>query len=349
MAEDLNLVDIDHTEEVYRKDSNRRYVSTTFPYSCQIGQTNKSASTSSLPNIDMESNICVNASEIDLSIHFDKMHCSKIATLESEKETRSNEAVNKNLCTGRQLNSPVALPTTKTLNCDFPILYVVTTPKTLSKPEKRKRDSPQTRNVREKLAQYAYKDRSTKNVTFALQAMDDATNQVEMDDGASTSASITSMGQETIRERSYTTLNTALPQREGRTVHKLAQHTEEVQTLPTEDQMRQYVVPEAKAPIWKLYEQKLRTVGRAQARVKQLTKDIEDGNPPSWCFGGTQAPQYMRPFHPELVAATLEYAMKMAIIARNILIREADQDAGQARHLQETLMRMYKQDRDPNF
>ena len=76
---------------------------------------------------------------------------------------------------------------------------------------------------------------------------------------------------------------------------------------------------------------------------------MDEGNPLSWCFGATQAPQYMRPFHPELVAVTLEYAMKMAITARNLLIREAEQDAGQARHLQETLIRMYKQDNDPNI
>ena len=39
----------------------------------------------------------------------------------------------------------------------------------------------------------------------------------------------------------------------------------------------------------------------------------------------------------------------MAIISRNILIRECEQDAGQARHLQETLKRMYTQDNDHNF
>ena len=113
--------------------------------------------------------------------------------------------------------------------------------------------------------------------------------------------------------------------------------------------MRRYQVPDSKEPIWKLYEQKLRTVGRAQARLEQLNVGIAAGNPPSWCFGGTQAPLYMRPYHPEMVAVTLEYAMKMAITARNILIRQAETDAGQARHLQETLSRMYKQDKDPNF
>ena len=170
-----------------------------------------------------------------------------------------------------------------------------------------------------------------------------------MEEGVPNSTPTMSTGPEPVQVRSSTSLTSALQQRQSRQATRLPAHTEGVQTLPTDDEMRQYQVPESKAPIWKLYEQKLRTVGRSQARIQQLTREIEDGNPPSWCFGGTQAPQNLRPFHSELVATTLEYAMKMAITARNILIRDTEQDAGQARHLQETLSRMYKQDKDPNF
>ena len=39
----------------------------------------------------------------------------------------------------------------------------------------------------------------------------------------------------------------------------------------------------------------------------------------------------------------------MAITAKNIMVRQAERDAGEARHLQETLQRMYRADNDPDF
>jgi len=113
--------------------------------------------------------------------------------------------------------------------------------------------------------------------------------------------------------------------------------------------MRNYIVPDPKAPIWRMYENNLRMVGRSQARVKQLEDDVANGTPPSWCFGGTQAPIYMRPYHHRLVTLTQEYAVKMAKTTISIIMDQATKDAAQARHLQETLVRMYKEDNDPNI
>ena len=349
MAEDKNLADNVIHAQVHRTDSDRRLVSTPLPYSCQIGQTNLPANPRSRESNDITHVITANASDTSLSNKFLQMHCNSNQTDESGKNSDSNVKQEYDKSTVRQQEPPDALPSTSRQNYDLTKFSLVTTNSKLPLPEKRKRNSPQTRNVREKLLQYAYTDRSTKNVTFDLQADDEITRDVIMEEGASNSSSTTSLGQNPGAQRSYTNLETALPQRRSREARRQIQQTEGVQTLPTEDQMRNYVVPDSKAAIWKLYEQKLRQVGRSQARMNQLTQEMDEGNPPSWCFGGTQAPQYMRPFHPELVAVTLEYAMKMAVTARNILIRQTEQDAGQARHLQETLMRMYKQDRDPDF
>ena len=349
MAEDKNPGDIHHAE-VYRTDSNRRFVSTPLPYSCQIGQTNNTTNDSSLPNSDLDNNIPVDASNNDLNTYFSEMHCSNTSDTDIVNHAKSNVVKNKNdIVNEKQLENPVAISSTSRMISIFTPLYIKDSKEYLPQTVKRKRNSPQTRNVREKLLQYAYKDRSAKNVSFVLQADEDATNNVVMRETASSSSSASSISIEPIQQRSYTTLETALPPRKSRPVTRTTQHSEEIQTLPTEEEMRKYQVPDSKAPIWKLYEQKLRTVGRFKARIEVLTQEITDGNPPSWCFGGTQAPQHMRPFHLELVSLTLEYAMKMAITSRNILIREADQDAEQVRHLQETLMRMYKQDNDPNF
>ena len=349
MAEDQITGDIHHAE-VYRTNSNRRYVSTPFPYSCQIGQTNPSTNDSSLNNSDTPKNIPVDASNKDLNTYFSEMHCNPKKS-NVEKDINSEPAITKindNVNGARQEN-PVATPTTSRMISLLAPLFVrdCNPPSPLT--TKRKRTSPQTRNVREKLLTYAYKNRSTKNVTFVLQADEDATTNVDMEERVTNSSSTTSIDINPIQVRSLENLNTALPQRLSRPASRHSQQSEAMQTLPTEEQMRKYQVPDSKAPIWKLYEQKLRIVGRCQSRIETLSTEITNGNPPSWCFGGTQAPQYMRPFHPELVALSLEYAMKMAITARNLLIRETDQEAEQVRHLQETLSRMYKQDKDPNF
>ena len=348
MAEDNNLGDILHTAEVHRSDSNRRYLSPPLPYSCQIGQTNNLVNPNNDKNSSPHKSTSADVTTEELNKSFSELHCKTTRDLENTIKVISNVANKSDFNTGKQWHSPLALPSTSHENHDT-ISQLLAVNYQPNKPMKRKRDSPQTRNVREKLLQYAYKDKSAKNVTFVLQADEDATTPVEMEEGVSNSASTTSIRVMPIQERSNTNLGSAVQHRSSRSNVRHPQHSDGVQTLPTEDEMRSYQVPESKAPIWKLYEQKLRTVGRSQARIQQLTSEIEEGNPPSWCFGGTQAPQYMRPFHHELVSTTLEYAMKMAITARNLLIREAEQDAGQARHLQETLSRMYKQDKDPNF
>ena len=113
--------------------------------------------------------------------------------------------------------------------------------------------------------------------------------------------------------------------------------------------MRNYEVPEARAPVWRMYEHNLRLIGRGQARLNQIDSDIEYDNLPSWCYGGTQAPQYLRPFHEDLITLTHHYAVRMAKTTRNILLRQIERDTAQARHLQETLVRMYKEDKDPNI
>ena len=57
----------------------------------------------------------------------------------------------------------------------------------------------------------------------------------------------------------------------------------------------------------------------------------------------------MRPLHHELVTITQRYAFQMANAAKNTLMQQASDDAGEARHLQETLKRMYREHKDPHF
>ena len=79
--------------------------------------------------------------------------------------------------------------------------------------------------------------------------------------------------------------------------------------------------------MWKLYEHQLRIVGQAQARINQLSEDFMDGTPPSWCYCGNQAPQYMRPFHHQLITITQKYAFQMEKTVRNIMMQQAEDDA----------------------
>ena len=349
MSEETPPVDIQHIAEVHRDDSTRRFVSTPLPHSCQIGQTNIDSNNGIKTNQNTGITLLANAVNIDLSKYLNQMHCNP-STSEIVNNTNSKVETICDLNVLPKRKQNVKQPVLNHTSNTHALPNEKATNKLMLESGKRKRDSPLKRNVREKLLQYAYKDKSTKNVTFDLQADADATNNVDMEERVSASSSAASTSSLTaVQERSYETLETALPQRRSRPVHRHIQHTVNVQTLPTEDEMRKYQVPDSMETIWKLYEQRLRTVGRAQARIAQLTSNIQAGNPPSWCFGGTQAPLYMRPYHPELVAVSLEYAMKMAITARNIIIRQTESDAMQARHLQETLLRMYKQENDPNF
>ena len=214
-------------------------------------------------------------------------------------------------------------------------------------PELRLADQPTKSQL--PLLQYAYKNKSTKNVSFVLQANDEQTTNVEMMDLQTAGTSNSSGAKPASPNNPVPHLTTAVQGRTRQTGVRQLQQTEQVQTNPTEDEMRNYEVPEVKAPVWRMYEHNLRLIGRNQARLNQINSDIEYDNLPSWCFGGTQAPQYMRPFHEDLITLTHHYAVRMAKTTRNILIRQIERDTAQARHLQETLVRMYKEDKDPNI
>ena len=56
----------------------------------------------------------------------------------------------------------------------------------------------------------------------------------------------------------------------------------------------------------------------------------------------------MRPFQEDIITLTHHYAVRMAKTTWDILIRQIKRNTAQARHLQETLVRMYRKDKDPN-
>ena len=72
----------------------------------------------------------------------------------------------------------------------------------------------------------------------------------------------------------------------------------------TPEEARAYVVPEHHVRIWKLLEAQLRKVGRSDARVSELSANLANECPSSWCFGGTTAPIYMCPFSDVLINIT---------------------------------------------
>jgi len=359
MAEDTSSVDIATSADLARTDSNRRYVSTNLPTGAQSSLTTPELSAINSLSSSEQLNVLAKAVNIDLSSHLSKLTChnAKNVPLVNPARVTVVAQIHNELDTVGQLDSPDALRLTSCRSFDITTRVTGEKQNTLTRPEKRKRNSPQTRNVREKLLQYAYKDRSNKNVTFSLQADEDAISEIDIDDNTAmeeersegSSASSTSVTVMAAPSSSHTNaIRDALPQRQGRQSSRPL-HITAVQTLPTEEEMRKYIVPDRQVKFWKLYEHQLRLVGRAQARINQLDRDIEARNPPSWCFGGTQAPQYMRPYHKEFVKLTKKYAMQMAILAKNILSDQAQSDAGEARHLQETLYRMYREANDPNF
>ena len=201
---------------------------------------------------------------------------------------------------------------------------------------KRKRDSPEENSmrIRLKLQQYAYKSTliGNKNVSFDLQADTSASHSV-------TSMASAESEDNTIRN---------VPSREH--THREETNPRRMQTLlPTEEQIRGYEVPPNKLHIWKLLETQLRKIGRHDARVSQLSEELATERPPSWCFGGTTAPSYLRPFNDALINITRAYANTMAAAARQIIYTQAQDDQREANSLLETLRRMYEEDEDPDF
>ena len=352
MAEDPNLVDIQNDAEMRQSDSTTSYVSTFFPTSCPILTTNAEVHPIPLTNNDLNTLTVEQSVNVELSNILSEITCSEKSNQDGATKAPSTSTLTNELYTVRQRNPPVELPTTDFENDNIAPLFVKGETKPVNKSEKRKRNSPQTRNVRDKLSQYAYQHKSTKNVSFVLQANDEMTRNVIMEEAPSASSSLTLVERLSTPPPTTRTVPhppTALQSRIRQVGVRQIQQTEEVQTNPTEDEMRNYEVPETKAPVWRMYEHHLRLVGRGQARLNQINSDIEYDNLPSWCFGGTQAPQYLRPFHEDLITLTHHYAIRMAKTTRNILIRQIQQDTAQARHLQETLIRMYKEDNDPNI
>ena len=157
---------------------------------------------------------------------------------------------------------------------------------------KRKRDSPEENSmrIRLKLQQYAYKSTLTgnKNVSFNLQADTNASHSVTSMESANSDQN------DTVVE---------IPSRENlNRTENMPRRSTPLQA--TEEEIRGYEVPANKLHIWKLLETQLRKIGRHDARVSQLSEELATERPPSWCFGGTTAPSYLRPFHDTLINVT---------------------------------------------
>ena len=201
---------------------------------------------------------------------------------------------------------------------------------------KRKRDSPEENSmrIRLQLQKYAYKSAysRSKNVSFQLQA-DPIASHSESSVGSSDSERNVTMVENT---NPIITRPNTLPR------------SSEPYVITQED-ARNYEVPYNKLHIWKLLEAQLRKVGRHDARVSQMSEDLEADRPPSWCFGGTTAPSYLRPFDDILINITRAYANTMGAAARQIMYQTAQDDQREADSLLETLRRMYESDKDPNF
>lgn len=93
------------------------------------------------------------------------MNCANEPLEKTGTKTRvlTKVAINKIPPTVRHLDSPDALQLTSKKSFDITTILFTLNQADLDKSEKSKRDSPQTHNVREKLLQYAYKDKRTKN------------------------------------------------------------------------------------------------------------------------------------------------------------------------------------------
>ena len=182
MAEDKDSVDIENHAGTDSPGRIQGRVSTVSSLSCKTLTTNVEIHSNPLNSSHLEINALANEVNNELSIQLSEISCSNQLTKDGANKTPSDVATADENYTVRQRNSPVASPVITTSNNDAVILNDVAIKLQSSKPEKRKRCSPQTRNVREKLLQYAYKNKSTKNVSFVLQANDEQTTNVEMMD-----------------------------------------------------------------------------------------------------------------------------------------------------------------------
>lgn len=204
---------------------------------------------------------------------------------------------------------------------------------------KRIRESPEETQIRirQKLQQYAYKGKyiGPKNVSFSLQADVHASHSVSSTDSSASSMNVTMIDTEPIQSTSHST-----PRPRPR---------EEASVIYSEEQIRAYQVPNRFERIWKLLEAALRKVGRHDARVSQLTQELADDNPPSWCFGGSTAPLHLRPFNDILINITRAYANTMAAAARQLIHQQAQDDQREATSLLNTLSQMYEEGGDPDF
>ena len=350
MAEEPNSSDITpENADLRTTDSTRRIVSTNLPTCFSDRETNIMPIKGHIISTVNHLETLANTVNTNLSTHLENMSCTDNAPSDVVHLARITTKADIHFAdTVTQRDSPVKLRSTnnETHEANFSIQKV--DEKHRPAMEKRKCDSSHNHNAREKLLRFAYKERETKNVSFDLQADEDDNQSVVIEEAVTTmtpSMSVT----ETTRSSSNVNLPVPLPPRERSTLTGRRQLQAQVQTAPTDEEMRNYIVPERESKMWKLYEHQLRIVGRSQARINQLIQDVEDNNPPSWCFGGSQASQYLRPYSTDLVNITKRYALQMARSAIATLMRQAEDDAGEARHLQETLKRMYREHKDPNF
>ena len=103
--------------------------------------------------------------------------------------------------------------------------------------------------------------------TLDLQADDDASVDVVLEEIASASSSITTLSRELALKDHTWNLATAVPQPTATQVHLNIQQTKEVHMNPIKDDIRNLEIPESKAPIWRLYEQTCRSLKRQNQLV----------------------------------------------------------------------------------
>ena len=320
---------IDHT------DSNRRIVSrnldTFSDERVQITTNNGLLKKANIPiNLPTISDI-----ESSLSSALDKMKLAKNTMNDVQKMT--DHFVN--ICQTDLIVLPLLNTATPTLR-DADVIHIAHVSSDLlntTAGRKRKRESPEeTRlRIRQKLQVFAYTgaNKGIKNVSFCPQVDTTAAHRV------SSMGSITSEEDTVTRDPTPGT-SMSNPQPPPRAPPAL---------VVTQEEIRGYQVKDRYLHIWKLLEAQLREVGRHDAQVSQLTEELDQNTPPSWCFEGSTAPLYLRPFNDILINITQAYANTMAAAARQIIYTQAQVDQREANQLLETLRRMYEEDNDPDF
>ena len=367
-------VDQQEVPSVSNADSNRNFVSTNLPTCFSNVSTDNDIHSDDQTNVAGPSTSPTNTDVVNSSIQLDNPHC--ITYFSSNDVTENDCLVEKLIDFGILLVSPSPLlqacEQTTPDNSLIALLPASSSPEPqVARPSKRKRlDPPQeVCNVRDKLSKYAYTDRNIKNVSFAPQVdrttppappQASPTSSMEIDGTVAPPQPPPTTSVETNMRAPRPIINTvrraismsSLPAiASGLTHTPLPSIPPNTNTshgslvvdpaLTADDEARNYQVPERMTRMWRLYEHQLRIVGRTSARIRQLDEDIRIERPPSWCYGGTQAPQYLRPFHISLVEITRAYAMTMASAARAHLQQQAEDDAREAEHLRNTLSNMY--------